>query len=173
MSSSQCPVCDAQLALVDEHTDTLVSLLLQWQWPDGGWNGDKDPAAHISSFPSSFGERGSNSANGQPPRKLRSCAVRSSLWTVVNATRLPEGSRPIALAGRTPECEAALSLAPLPALPHRVRALFPPASGSEPPVVQRSSPPLLRACSRDGAPAGERAQHPGGGGRSSSHKACR
>jgi hypothetical protein len=39
-----------KLALADERADRLVSLLLQWQWPDGGWNCDKNPAAHISSF---------------------------------------------------------------------------------------------------------------------------
>lgn len=39
-----------KLALADERVDTLVSLLLQWQWPDGGWNCDKAPEAHTSSF---------------------------------------------------------------------------------------------------------------------------
>src|SRR5262245_61867061 len=28
----------------------LVERLLHWQWPDGGWNCDKDPAADTSSF---------------------------------------------------------------------------------------------------------------------------
>jgi hypothetical protein len=39
-----------KLALADERAETLVALLLQWQWPDGGWNCDKDPQAHTSSF---------------------------------------------------------------------------------------------------------------------------
>jgi len=39
-----------KLALADERAETLVSLLLEWQWPDGGWNCDKDPEAHTSSF---------------------------------------------------------------------------------------------------------------------------
>ncbi len=38
------------LDIADERADTLVSLLLKWQWPDGGWNCDKDPAAQTSSF---------------------------------------------------------------------------------------------------------------------------
>jgi len=39
-----------KLALVDERTEKLVERLLHWQWPDGGWNCDKDPAADTSSF---------------------------------------------------------------------------------------------------------------------------
>jgi hypothetical protein len=36
--------------LADGRTDELVSRLLQWQWPDGGWNCDKRPEADSSSF---------------------------------------------------------------------------------------------------------------------------
>src|SRR5581483_6571300 len=39
-----------KLGIADERAETLVSLLLQWQWPDGGWNCDKNPDAHTSSF---------------------------------------------------------------------------------------------------------------------------
>jgi hypothetical protein len=38
------------LGLADEQTDVLAERLLHWQWPDGGWNCDRDPKAHISSF---------------------------------------------------------------------------------------------------------------------------
>lgn len=38
------------LRLADERTEQLVQGLLQWQWPDGGWNCDKRPAATHSSF---------------------------------------------------------------------------------------------------------------------------
>jgi hypothetical protein len=38
------------LGLEDERTPQLVERLLHWQWPDGGWNCDKDPAADTSSF---------------------------------------------------------------------------------------------------------------------------
>jgi hypothetical protein len=38
------------LGLTDEHTDVLAERLLHWQWPDGGWNCDRDPEAHVSSF---------------------------------------------------------------------------------------------------------------------------
>lgn len=38
------------LGLSDERTDELASRLRQWQWPDGGWNCDKNPQANHSSF---------------------------------------------------------------------------------------------------------------------------
>lgn len=38
------------LGFDNEKTDRLVDLLLDWQWPDGGWNCDRNPAAHHSSF---------------------------------------------------------------------------------------------------------------------------
>jgi hypothetical protein len=39
-----------RLGLVDDRTHELVERLLHWQWPDGGWNCDKDPDACHSSF---------------------------------------------------------------------------------------------------------------------------
>jgi len=39
-----------QLGLLDERRRNLVERLLRWQWPDGGWNCDKNPAADTSSF---------------------------------------------------------------------------------------------------------------------------
>lgn len=39
-----------RLGLADGRTDELVSRLLKWQWPDGGWNCDKNPTADTSSF---------------------------------------------------------------------------------------------------------------------------
>lgn len=39
-----------KLWLADERIDILVERLLTWQWPDGGWNCDKKPEAHTSSF---------------------------------------------------------------------------------------------------------------------------
>lgn len=38
------------LGLDDGRLGTLVRLLRRWQWPDGGWNCDKDPSADTSSF---------------------------------------------------------------------------------------------------------------------------
>ena len=38
------------LGLADERTDELAARLVQWQWPDGGWNCDKNPDARNSSF---------------------------------------------------------------------------------------------------------------------------
>jgi len=38
------------LGLCDDRTDELVSRLVTWQWPDGGWNCDKRSGALTSSF---------------------------------------------------------------------------------------------------------------------------
>lgn len=42
------------LGLGDERTDELAHRLTQWQWPDGGWNCDKNPEAVNSSFAESL-----------------------------------------------------------------------------------------------------------------------
>lgn len=39
-----------KLGLGGEPVDSLAERLVHWQWPDGGWNCDKAPSAHISSF---------------------------------------------------------------------------------------------------------------------------
>jgi hypothetical protein len=39
-----------KLGLADSRTDELAARLMKWQWPDGGWNCDKRPEAHSSSF---------------------------------------------------------------------------------------------------------------------------
>jgi len=39
-----------RLGLLDDRADRLVERLLHWQWPDGGWNCDKNPSADTSSF---------------------------------------------------------------------------------------------------------------------------
>ena len=38
------------LGIAEGHADALVERLLHWQWPDGGWNCDREPTAHVSSF---------------------------------------------------------------------------------------------------------------------------
>lgn len=38
------------LGIADERADSLAERLLHWQWPDGGWNCDRDPNADTSSF---------------------------------------------------------------------------------------------------------------------------
>ena len=38
------------LGLADERTEQLAEGLIQWQWPDGGWNCDKSSEATHSSF---------------------------------------------------------------------------------------------------------------------------
>lgn len=39
-----------KLGLDDTRIDMLAERLLHWQWPDGGWNCDKNPSAETSSF---------------------------------------------------------------------------------------------------------------------------
>lgn len=39
-----------RLGLADARTEELARRLREWQWPDGGWNCDKRPAARVSSF---------------------------------------------------------------------------------------------------------------------------
>jgi hypothetical protein len=39
-----------RLGLADSRCDALAERLVHWQWPDGGWNCDKNPAADTSSF---------------------------------------------------------------------------------------------------------------------------
>lgn len=38
------------LGIADGRSDDLAQRLMQWQWPDGGWNCDKKPEASHSSF---------------------------------------------------------------------------------------------------------------------------
>ncbi len=39
-----------KLSGCDHRCDELAKRLIGWQWPDGGWNCDRDPNAHCSSF---------------------------------------------------------------------------------------------------------------------------
>ena len=43
-------VCSRLGATDDERVRKLAESLVEWQWPDGGWNCDKDKDAHHSSF---------------------------------------------------------------------------------------------------------------------------
>lgn len=38
------------LGLADENAEELAHRLIKWQWPDGGWNCDRNPEAKNSSF---------------------------------------------------------------------------------------------------------------------------
>ena len=40
----------SRLGVNDARTRHLADLIVRWQWPDGGWNCDRDPAARVSSF---------------------------------------------------------------------------------------------------------------------------
>jgi hypothetical protein len=39
-----------KLGIATSRSDHLVERLLHWQWPDGGWNCDRNPSADTSSF---------------------------------------------------------------------------------------------------------------------------
>ncbi|MEA3327265.1 MAG: hypothetical protein U9R53_08150 [Chloroflexota bacterium] len=39
-----------KLGLANDQTEALAQRLMKWQWPDGGWNCDKNPTASNSSF---------------------------------------------------------------------------------------------------------------------------
>lgn len=39
-----------KLGIYDDRTDELARRLIKWQWPDGGWNCDRNPDAENSSF---------------------------------------------------------------------------------------------------------------------------
>ncbi len=41
---------EMRLDIADGTTEELIRRLKRWQWPDGGWNCDKRPEAHVSSF---------------------------------------------------------------------------------------------------------------------------
>ena len=45
-----CVYYSLALGLADPRTQQLAERLLRWQWEDGGWNCDKLPEAHNSSF---------------------------------------------------------------------------------------------------------------------------
>ncbi len=47
---SNCVYSTLTLGIADERTDELVRRLIEWQWPDGGWNCDKKPEAVNSSY---------------------------------------------------------------------------------------------------------------------------
>lgn len=42
------------LGIADARAEELASRLMRWQWPDGGWNCDKRPAASHASFHETF-----------------------------------------------------------------------------------------------------------------------
>jgi hypothetical protein len=45
-----CVYYSLALGIADGRTEELARRLVKWQWPDGGWNCDKKPAANHSSF---------------------------------------------------------------------------------------------------------------------------
>jgi hypothetical protein len=57
----------------DERVHALATSLVEWQWPDGGWNCDRRPQAHRSSFhetlPPIWGLHEYAAATGQAPAR--------------------------------------------------------------------------------------------------------
>jgi len=68
------------LGLGDQRLEKLVERLLHWQWPDGGWNCDKDPGADNSSFMESLLPMRGLAAYGREMRsaKAKDSALRAS-----------------------------------------------------------------------------------------------
>jgi hypothetical protein len=64
-----------RLGLADKKSDGLAERLMHWQWPDGGWNCDRKPSAHVSSFNESLlpmlGSRRMRNARKTMPRERR------------------------------------------------------------------------------------------------------
>jgi hypothetical protein len=69
-----------RLGITDSRADRLVERLLHWQWPDGGWNCDKDPNADTSSFMESLLPMCGLAAFAQEKRhaKVRAAALKAS-----------------------------------------------------------------------------------------------
>jgi len=128
-----------RLGLDDGRCEQLAERLLHWQWPDGGWNCDRDPTADTSSFLetllpmeglSVYGARARNSAAVDGARRASEVFLRRRLFKRVSDGRIirPEfvrlhypvyyhydvlaGLRGMAEVGRIrdPRCDDALDL---------------------------------------------------------------
>lgn len=80
LQESNAVLTSLKLGLPDDRIEQLVELLLKWQWPDGGWNCDKKPAASHSSFHETWIPlRAMNAyalATGDP--RVKACADRAA-----------------------------------------------------------------------------------------------
>ena len=81
------------LGLADERTEVLVERLLQWQWPDGGWNCDKRPEARASSFHESLIPLRALSLHGLLRKDPRSLAAAARAAEIFLERRLYRGRR--------------------------------------------------------------------------------
>jgi hypothetical protein len=73
----------------DERVATIVERLVAWQWPDGGWNCDKRPAARHSSFNESLPPMRaltawSHGRRGALARDARAAATRMAEFLLVH-----------------------------------------------------------------------------------------
>ena len=68
------------LGFCNERTEQLATLLMKWQWPDGGWNCDRNPSAHHSSFWESLIPLRALSlyAEERKSKKARNAAIRAA-----------------------------------------------------------------------------------------------
>jgi hypothetical protein len=71
-----------RLGLADARSEALVERLTHWQWPDGGWNCDRKPSAHVSSFNESMlpmqGLAAHAERTGDNESKARAAALKAS-----------------------------------------------------------------------------------------------
>ena len=63
------------LGLADDRCAALAERLLHWQWPDGGWNCDKNPAAATSSFAETLLPMRGLAAHGETAAARRAAEV--------------------------------------------------------------------------------------------------
>ncbi len=80
------------LGLADSRCAELAELLLRWQWPDGGWNCDRDPAADTSSFFETLLPMRGLSAYGTEPAKRAARAAAEVFLTRRLAYRASTGA---------------------------------------------------------------------------------
>lgn len=68
------------LGIADDRARLLADRLLHWQWPDGGWNCDRDPSADTSSFHETWLAMRGLAAYGQAHRQpgLRTAVDRAA-----------------------------------------------------------------------------------------------
>lgn len=77
-----------QLGLADDAGERLVERLLHWQWPDGGWNCDKDPSADTSSFMETLTPMRGLAAYGTAKRNTKARAAARKAADVFLSRRL-------------------------------------------------------------------------------------
>ena len=81
----------------DERVRLLASSLVEWQWPDGGWNCDQRPEAHRSSFTRACPPSGASTSTPLRPeipmQRRPPAAVPNSCSSIGSSAACPPPSR--------------------------------------------------------------------------------